>query len=105
MDSTTNIYILLKNLEAFINAVPISPKSPNRRAWEKNRAEMKKALKDTYKILVNQGYLEGLQVFLGPLRGCGVVLSRQVFLKSLRDCGVVLQRTLREQLEPVRKKR
>jgi hypothetical protein len=109
MDSTTKIYVLLKNLEAFINAVPINPKSPNSRAWEKNRAEMKKALKNTYKTLAKQGNEGGLFVLFGPSRGCGVVLSKQVVSELLRvselfrGCKLVLQKTLREQLEPVKR--
>jgi hypothetical protein len=129
MDSVTNMYVLLKNLEAFINTVPINPKLPNRREWEKTRAEMKRALKNTYKTLVKQGFLEGRrpcgeiplkQVYLGPLRMCGKVLLKQVFpdilrmsgkvpLKQvssapLRMCGKVLQKSVRAQFEPVRKK-
>jgi hypothetical protein len=108
MDSKTNIYVLLKNLEAFVNAVPINPKSPKRRAWERNRAEMKKALKETNRILMKPGYLEGLEVFVGPFKGCGKVPSKQVFLEQLQK---VLHKTVREQFkpdrrpEPVRKKR
>jgi len=113
MDSMTNIYVLLKNLEAFINSVPINPKLPNCKDWEKTRAEMKKALKNTYKILVKQG-------FPGPLRMCGKVPLKQVFPDTLRMsqkllvkqafpgplrmCGKVLIKTVREQFEPVRKK-
>lgn len=99
MDSKTNIYVLLKNLEAFVKDVPINPKSPKRRAWERNRAEMKKALKETNRILMKPGYLEGLEVFVGPFKGCGKVPSRQVFLEQLQK---VLHKTVREQFESVR---
>ena len=98
MDPMTNIYVLLKNLEAFINSVPINPELPNCKDWEKTRAEMKKALQNTYKILVKQGFPERLrpcgqiplkQVFPGPLRMCGKVLVKQVFPEPLRLCGRV----------------
>ena len=71
MDSMTNIYVLLKNLEAFINSVPINPELPNCKDWEKTREEMKKALKNTYMILVKQG-------FPAPLHTCGKPLTRTV---------------------------
>jgi len=97
MDSTTNIYVLLKNLEAFINTVPINPKLPNCRDWEKTRAEMKKALKNTNEILVNQGFPD-------PVRLCRKVLVKTVFPRPLRMCGKVLQKSVLAQFEPVRKK-
>ena len=98
MDSMTNIYVLLKNLEAFINSVPIDPNLPNCKDWEKTRAEMGKALKNTYRILVKQGFLGRLrpcgqiplkQVFPGPLRMCGQIPLKQVFPEPLRLCGKV----------------
>jgi hypothetical protein len=122
MYSMTNIYVLLKNLEAFINSVPIDPNLPNCKDWEETRAEMGKALKDTCKILVKQEFLAQFrpcgkvplkQVFPGPLRLCGKVPLKQVFPdplqevaleQPLRMCGKVLIRTVQEQFEPVRKK-
>jgi hypothetical protein len=124
MDSKTNIYVLLKNLEAFIKAVPINPKSPNCRAWEKDRTEMRKALKDTYKKLVKQGSLEAYrwcgriplkQVYPGPVRMCGRVLQKDVFPDPVLStpqvlplglpCHKVPQKMAREQFVPDRRLR
>lgn len=97
MDPMTNIYVLLKNLEAFINSVPINPKLPDCKDWEKTRAEMKKGLKNTYKILVKQGFPE-------PLVRCREVLEKQVFVERLARCREVLEKTVQERFEPARKK-
>lgn len=85
MVSKTNLNVLLKNLEGFVKDVPINPKSPKRRAWERNRIEMKEALKTTYEILAKGGNLEGLAVFIGPMRDCRKVLSKQVLIAKLPD--------------------
>jgi hypothetical protein len=129
MDPITNIFVLLKNLEAFIKSVPIDPNLSNCKDWEKTRAEMKKGLKNTYKILVKQGFPEPLvrcrqvlekqvllerlvrcrqvlekQVFLERLDRCRKILEKQAFLEPLRMCGKVLEKTVLAQSEPVRKK-
>jgi len=97
MDSKTNLNVLLKNLEGFINSVPINPKSPKHREWERTRRVMKKALKDTNEILVKNGYLDGLAVFVGPLHDCRKVLSRQIILAKLPD---VIHKAAGQQFKP-----
>ena len=94
MDSITNIYILLKNLKRFVNHVPINPKSPKYKAWEEDRAEMGKAIYETERILKKPGYLEGLNVFIGPLKDCGKVPSKQVLAQSVAKYGRDLQKVV-----------
>jgi hypothetical protein len=97
MDPKTNIYVLLKNLEAFINSVPINPELPNCKDWEKTRTEMKKALKNTNEILAKQGFPERLD-------RCRKVLEKTVFPERVLTCRKVLVNTALVQLELDRKK-
>lgn len=87
MDSAIRTLIFLKNLEAFIKNVPIDPKLPNSKEWEKNRAEIEKALKDTNKMLLKQGYLK-------LIRPCGKIPSKGVFMGPVAMCGSVAMRRI-----------
>lgn len=109
MARITNIYVLLKNLEAFVKSVPINPKARNYKDWIKCRVEMKKALKDMNKMLKTLESLEDIEkrlapVLLVPCRGrvplkqileAILVPCRKVPIRNvvpMRLCGKVPQR-------------
>lgn len=71
MDPMTKSYFLFKNLEAFINTVPINPELPDCKDWEATRAELKKALKNIYVILAKER-------FRLPILGCGKPITKTV---------------------------
>lgn len=87
MARLTNIYVLLKKSEAFVKAVPIDPKSRNYKEWVKYRAEVKKEIKDIYKILALLDIIPASEI----KSICHVVLPKQIF-ERVAPCWTVPQK-------------
>jgi hypothetical protein len=87
-----DIYALLKNVEFFVKAVPIDPRSPRHDVWVKNRSEVKRAIKLMYK------HLSYLEVFKVPALKypCGKILERQVIARLIPCLKVPIRQPLRE---------
>jgi len=103
MAAKPNIYALLKNVDAFVKAVPINPKAANYKKWLKNRAETRKAIREIVKLLRLLEMVEP-KALTYP---CRLILQKQVLERLLRClkiplkyaeaeylrlCGVVLQK-------------
>ena len=73
MAKKPKVHILLKNVEAFIKAVPIDPKAKNVKKWRKNRVEAAKALKQAGHTLAG---FEVIEVAAVKIR-CGVIPQKQ----------------------------
>jgi hypothetical protein len=99
MARLTNIFILLKNLEAFVKSVPIDTKASHSKDWLKRRAEMKKAIKDMDKMLRTLESLGDIakrlpHELLLPCRG-------QVTLRQILEAILPPRRKVPTRIEPL----
>jgi hypothetical protein len=109
-----NIYVLLKNVEAFVKSVPIESKARNRKKWRKDQAEAAKALKKVYAILGSINVIE-LPAIAANRIPCGVIPQKQVTSLILipekkalpayiNICTTIPTRKVLEQVAPIVKK-
>lgn len=113
MPAKPNVYVLLKNVDAFVKRVPINPRSKSYRQWLKDREETKKALREVVKLLrslrlIRETDLRGLPVPCRaiPLRivmerilRCYKIPLRFVEPSYIKMCGTIPLRDVFNRLE------